>query len=211
MGNMSARPTPKPWPMKFVAIIIVVCLGAYTFLTLHFRKQGPVYRPYEDNKTKATVHRLRAAGYQRITAEVETPAEPQNGFLKLNSVSAEPATVPGGLPAELKDTLIDLPHLPDSFSAVQAAAVANPLFPYSLQFTCNLPDHHRLHGATYVYVKDEEIAIVSDFEQIEGELLARSADSTLRLSVPAGTLAPGRYEVTLVGGRESKRWTLQVH
>ena len=38
--QIAARPSPKPWPMKWVILVIVICLGAYTFLTLRYRKQN---------------------------------------------------------------------------------------------------------------------------------------------------------------------------
>jgi hypothetical protein len=61
-----------------------------------------------------------------------------------------------------------------------------------------------------VYVKEGEIAIVANFEKLSGELLARSRESTVLVTIPGGTLKPGEYRVTLVGSRNSRQWTLQV-
>ena len=54
-------------------------------------------------------------------------------------------------------------------------------------------------------------SIVPEFERLGGELLARSRDSIVLLTVPGGTFKPGRYQVVLAGSRTSSAWTLQVH
>ncbi|HEU5080435.1 MAG TPA: hypothetical protein VFT72_14580 [Opitutaceae bacterium] len=208
---MSRRPSPKPWPMKYVALAILVCLGLYTFLTLHFRKTGHVYQPYEDNKNRVVVHRLKEAGYARIPAEVERLAETQATAFNPNGALASPKNVPGGISPDLAELLIDAPRLPQSYTNVRATTEANSLFPYTLQFTCTLPDNHRLHANTYVYVKDKTIAIVNDFDQIEGDLLSRTPQSMIEVTLRAGALAKGDYVVTLVGQTKSKQWNLQVH
>jgi hypothetical protein len=197
--------------MKYVALAILLCLGAYTFLTLHFRKEGHVYQPYEDNKNRVVVRRLKEAGYARIPADFERLVDTQNTVFNPNGALAPMAPAPGGLPQELAELIIDKPRMPQSYTAVRAAAEANPLFPYTLQFTCTLSDNHRLHANTYVYVKDNAVAIVNDFDTIEGELLARTPQSTIQVTLRAGVLAKGEYVVTLVGEKESKQWTLHVH
>jgi hypothetical protein len=193
--------------MKWVALAIVVSLGLYTFLTLYFRKSSPGYRPYQDSRDRATVTRLLSAGYQRIPATVERPADLQ----RASAPTASMETRLGGLPSELNETLVDKPALPDAFSNVIAPNEANALLPYSIQFTCTLPDYKRSASDTYVYRKGDELAIVANFEHLDGELLARSKELTLRVTLPGGSLSPGTYHVTLVGARESKHWTLQVH
>ena len=62
--------------MKWIVLAIVVSLVLYTYLTLHFRKAGPAFRPYADIKDHANTVRLLDAGYQRITVEAELPADP---------------------------------------------------------------------------------------------------------------------------------------
>jgi hypothetical protein len=196
--------------MKWIVVAILLFVVAYTALTLKFRKPGRAYEPYRDNKERATVTRLRSAGFRRITATADRPAEIQRSL----SLGGQPATIapmPGGLPPELKDTLIDPPNLPQTFTEVRASSEANQLMSYTVQFTCALPDNKQLLSGAYVYLKEDELAIVTDFEKIDGELLARTRETAVQLSVPAGAIPPGTYRVTLVGARESKQWTLQVH
>ena len=191
---------------------ILVFIVIYTYLTLHYRKPGPAYRPYQDSRDHATVSRLLSAGYSRINASIELPADAQRPRVNLGSTrTADIRDLPGGLPAELAATLVDKPTLPQDFAEVNAPAEANTAFPYLTQFACTLPDNKLLANATYVYRKERELAIVPGFEHIDGELLTRNREAIILLTVPAGTLQPGTYQVTLVGSRHSKQWTLQVH
>ena len=198
--------------MKWIVLSIVISLTAYTYLTLHYRKAEPGYRPYQDSRDHATVSRLLSAGYNRITASVQLPADVRQTRVSLGSSRpAEVHEVPGGLPAELSSTLIDQPILPQDFSQISAPAEASTVIPYAVQFVCALPDNKHLPGETYVYRKDLELAIVPGFEHIDSDLLTRTREAIILLTVPVGTLQPGSYRVTLVGARHSKQWTLQVH
>ena len=78
--------------MKWIVLAIALFVGAYTFLTLYYRKSGPAYRPFQDSKEKATVQRLKSAGYRRITAFAEQPADASASTTTLLS-SAAPAQV----------------------------------------------------------------------------------------------------------------------
>ena len=53
--------------MKWVIIVIIAVLVPYTYLTLHYRKPGPAYRPYQDAQDRANVVRLLDAGYRRLS------------------------------------------------------------------------------------------------------------------------------------------------
>ena len=104
---MSAAPKDRqPWPMKWIALAILLVIVPYTFLTLHYRKQGPAFRPYEDMKNRAGVIRLLSAGFQRIPLAAQRPADPTG------ATAAATFMAPGGLPAELAATLVEPPLLP---------------------------------------------------------------------------------------------------
>ncbi len=197
--------------MKWIVLAIVGFIACYTVVTLSFRKEGPAYQPYHDAKEQATVTRLQDAGFHRVPAVVDRPAEPARTMTLSSGAAATVADAAGGLPADLQDTLIDQPRLGARFTEVRAAAKASRLLPYSIQFVCALDSHKQLFSSAYVYVRDNEIAIVPEFEAIEGALLARTQDSTVHVTIPSGTLAEGSYAVTLVGRNASKQWTLQVH
>ena len=38
----------QPWPMKWIVLAIILGIGAYTFLTLHYRKPGRAFQPYAE-------------------------------------------------------------------------------------------------------------------------------------------------------------------
>ncbi len=192
--------------MKWVVLAIIVVIVPYTYLTLHFRKPGPAFRPYEDTKNRATTARLLSTGYQRIMLGTQRPADPVR-----SGASTDVTAAPGGLPAALTGALIDQPVLPVSIDSVTATGSANSDQAYSIQFTCTLADNKAQPTGGQLYRRDGELILVPAFEKLDGGLLARTRDTTLLLTVPAGALKPGRYAVTLVGGRTSRQWTLQVH
>jgi hypothetical protein len=203
---MSAASSRKPWPMKWVVLAIVVLIVPYTYLTLHYRKPGPAFRPYEDNKNRATTVRLLSAGYQRVTLGLQRPADPARG-----RASAEIAAAAGGVPAGLGAVLIDQPLLPVSIDTVSAAGTTGAAQPYPIQFTCTLADNKAQLADGLLYHRGSELIVVPALEQLDNGLLARTRDSTSVVTIPAGTLKPGNYTVTLIGARASRRWTLQVH
>ena len=59
-------------------------------------------------------------------------------------------------------------------------------------------------------MRDGEIIIVTDFERLGGDLLARTREGYALLTVPPGSMKPGTYHVILVGEVASKAWTLTV-
>ena len=192
--------------MKWVILVIVICLGVYTFLTLRYRKESPSFAPYEDMRTRANTVRLLSAGFQRIAVPALRPAD-----AVAVPGGAAIAAAAGGLPAVLRDSLVEAPALPADYKRIVAAPDANPLLPYSLQFTCSAGDHHQQFAGAHVYVREDQVYIVPEFEQLSGELLARSRDSVVLLTVPPGILKPGTYQVSLIGARGSRTWALQVH
>jgi hypothetical protein len=191
--------------MKWVALVVLLVIGPYTFLRWHYRKPAEAFEPYHDLKDQANTKRLLSAGFSRITLEADRPAEP---FRPENA--AVISSAPGGVTAGLAETLIDRPVLPTEILAVTAPAEANTFFAYSAEFTCALPDFRQQPGSVHLYVRDEEITIVPDFERLTGDLNARTRQEVIRVTVPAGRLKPGTYQVTLVGERASRAWTLLV-
>lgn len=192
--------------MKWIILSIVLCLGAYTLLTLHYRKQNPAYQPYSEMKNRANTMRLLSAGYQRVTVVVERPAD---RVVVRSGAVITPAA--GGLPEELRTTLVDQPPLPTDYANVSAADSVSALLAYPIQFTCSIADNHHQPTGAQLYLKDGWLVIVPEIESLDGQLLARSRDNPLLLTLPAGTLKPGRYQVALIGSRRSPTWTLQVN
>lgn len=204
---MSLPPKQRqPWPMKWVVLAIVLFIVPYTFLTLHYRKPGPAYRPYQDMKDRANTARLLSAGYQRITLDAERPTE---SAVAIGAASASAA--PGGLPDDLRATLVEPPLLPADILTVSAAAAASAHAAYPIQFTCTVPDNKQQLAGAELYLKGDEVIITPDFELLTGGLLTRSRENLVLLTIPPGTLKPGRYRLTLAAKSGSRTWMLQVH
>src|SRR5690349_2827030 len=106
----------QPWPMKWIVLAIVLLIVPYTIMTLHYRKAGPAFQPYEDLKNRANVSRLLAAGYQRIPLVAQRPADSGRAT---GGATILPA--PAGLPEDLKSTLVEPISLPMEITAVTAA------------------------------------------------------------------------------------------
>ena len=191
----------KPWPMKLIVVLMILFIVPYTYLSLHYRKAGSV-QPYQDVKERI---RDAQAGYQkRVTLEVSRPADGQ-------TVAAAVAAAPGGLPSDLRTTFIAPPVLPARIGAVDAAPSTDGSQPYTIQFNCTLDELTAQLAGAHLYLKGAEIVIVTDFELLPSGLAARSRSNVVRLTVPGGALDPGKYQMTLVGARDSKTWPLQVH
>jgi hypothetical protein len=195
----------QPWPMKWVVLAIVLVIVPYTFISLRYRKPGKPFEPAADMKNRANVARLLSAGYQRIALPAELPADPLRGA---TSATIQPAS--GGLPAELRSTLVATPLLPSAITIVSAPPAVSALQPYSFRFACTLPDQRRQPAGADLYLKGNELIIAPDYEKLSGELLARTNDNVIQVTVPAGTLKAGRYHATIVGQQSSRAWSFEV-
>lgn len=191
--------------MKWVVLVIVVCLAAYTILTLRYRKENPAFRPYEDMQKRADVARLLSAGYQRIALTAERPADPPR-----TPGGATVSTLEGGLPADLRSTLVTAPLLPVEITSVTAASLAKSQENYAIHFTCTQPNTPQQLAGADLYVRGEQLVLVPRFEYLARELVPRSPASAVLLTIPAGALKPGRYTATLVAERASKSWPLEL-
>jgi hypothetical protein len=198
------RKTRKPWPMKWILLAIILFIPLYTWLTLHYRRPGPAFRPYQDMRDRADVVRLLKAGYRRVAIEASRPAEEPAGA----RTAALPA--PGGLPEELKKTLIESPLLPLQIDSVSADSTASSAIDYRIGLSYTLADNKRQLSGAHLYERAGEIVVVADFERLDGGLLARTRQGYALLTVPPGSIQPGTYRVTLVGERTSRLWTLNV-
>ncbi|MBC8040061.1 MAG: hypothetical protein H7Y06_05925 [Opitutaceae bacterium] len=199
----------KPWPMKWVALAILVMIVPYTILTVKYRKASPAYQPYEDSKQRANVMRLLDAGFQRINVTAERPADPQNIVRAMNTL-AETTPADAGLTESLTSTLVEIPQLPASFSSVSASRESASLLPYPVLFTCTLTDQKHQLGGAQVFVRGQQIVIVPQFEPLDGDLTARSKENPVLITIPGGALKSGDYTVHLAGTTQSKQWSLTI-
>lgn len=191
--------------MKWIVLAIVLMIVPYTILTLRYRKPGPAFKPYEDMKHRANVSRLLAAGYQRIPLHAQRPADGARA-----SGGANITTAPGGLPSELRSTLVETPLLPAEITSVAAAATASSLQPYLIQLTCTLPSDKQQLGGAELFVREGSLVITPTFEPVAGDLQSRSREAAVLLTIPANAVKTGKYTVTVVGEKSSRTWSLEM-
>jgi len=190
--------------MKWIVLAIALFVPAYTWLTLRYRRPGPAFKPYQDMRDRADVVRLLRAGYKRVSIDASRPAD------SIREAGLVTAPAPGGLPDELRRTLVEPPLLPLSIGSVSAAPTAVSGIDYSIGLTYTLTDNKRQLSGAHLYEREGEIIIVADFERLDGGLLSRTREGAALLIVPPGALKPGTYRVTVVGESASKTWTLRV-
>jgi hypothetical protein len=203
---MPARLQPKPWSMKWIVISILLFVPIYTYLTLHYRRSGPVYEPYAEARDRAMTERLLAAGYRRVTLTATRPTESLRISARATIIAA-----PGGLPADLTTALTAAPLPPARVTHVIAARETNATQPYLIDFTAMLPDEKEELLDAQLYLREDRLVLVPNFERVPGGLLVRSPETEVRLTVPAGILPPGHYHVTLIATHESQSWMLFVN
>lgn len=191
--------------MKWIILAILLAIVPYTIVTLKYRKEGPAFRPYEDMKNRANVSRLLAAGYQRIALPAHRPADGTRA-----PGGAAITTAPGGVPAELRSTLVEPPLLPSEIVGVAAAPTGNQLHDYTIHFSSVLPSDQQHLGGAELYVRGEALVLVPTFERIDGNLLTRSRQADVLVTIPAGALKPGNYTLTLVAEKASRTWPLEI-
>jgi hypothetical protein len=189
--------------MKGIVIATITFIAAYTYVNLHYRKPGRPFEPYRDAQERA---RLAGAGFERITARAVRSAS-----LRLPAAPVAAQGIPGGLPADLAGGLLDKPLLPAAIGEVSGPAAADASEPASVQFVCTLGDDRQQLTGAKLYVKEGSLFIVPAFERLAPGLVARSRRDVVMVTVPAGSLRPGRYQVTVVGADQSRRWSMQVH
>ena len=187
--------------MRWIVLGMILFIVPYTYINLHYRKPGAAYLPYDDLHERECLGR---AGYTRVTARLTRPADG-------GSVPADGEPAPGGLPEALRASMHEPPLLVAAIAAVSAPASAASFSSYKIRFVGSQDDNREQPADAHLYVKDHAIFVVPGYERLGGDLLSRTRESVLMITVPSGALDPGTYRVTLVGRNASRAWTLQVH
>jgi hypothetical protein len=103
------------------------------------------------------------------------------------------------------------PLLPAAIGGVFAPAELRGATPYAIEFACLLADDAQQLSGCALYIKGSDVYIVPTFERLPNGLTARTRQNLIALTFPPDALAPGGYQIILVGVSGSKRWRLQVH
>ena len=192
--------------MKWISLAIILFMAGYTLVTLQYRKPNKAYEPYNDMKERGQTRNLLSAGYQRIPVRVDRPNNPER-----HESTVVVKTIAGDIPHTLRESLFDQPVMADSYYQLNAGVHANTLMPYVLSVQSVKMDVKHQISAAFVYVRGDRIFIVPEIKKLEGGILSRRPDNTMRLIIPGGAFRPGNYQVTLAGAKFSLSWPLQVH
>lgn len=191
--------------MKWVALVTVVGIAIYTWLTLQFRKPGPPSEPWSDQRARAELAVLAEAGWAKsevpFEAVIEFPASRGN-------VSIGPAMPVVGL---LRDMTLDPWHLPIEVTASMAPAEWSAGQPYTAYLKLELDTDRMQIGGFTVFRKNAHLILVPRWERVPGDLIARSRTASGRLLFAAGDVPPGEYTVTVVAIKSCATWRLAVH
>jgi len=207
---MTAQPNrapPKPWPMKWIVLAIVVFMVGYTAVNFWFRKPGKPYRPYQDAQDRATTARLLAAGWHKIPLETRRPVE-----------KPDPADTPvavtrdwPGLGSDLTEKFAEKPKLLATIDRVIAPATVARGGDYSLTFTASLSDLKVQAGEFSLYQHGNELVLIPTVENLPGQqLMSRWNDSTYTATFSTAALPPGRYTARIVAQGPAATWIFTV-
>jgi hypothetical protein len=191
--------------MGWIILAMILFIAPYTYLTLHYRKPGPSYQPYQDAKEKTVLART---GYTRISLP---SAQPASGLLlPVQGLKAQVSHLVGGLTPDLTAALGSGINLPETIDSVAAPSVFETGKTYPLSYSCSTRDLHHALASTRLYVKGSEVYFLTDFEALVGGLSARGTHSVVALELPAVALEAGAYTFIVVGKTTSLSWKVLV-
>jgi len=196
--------------MKWVVVAILVFVVGYTVVMLLYRKPDKPYRPYQDSADRATTLKLLKSGYQRITIQAQSLGIGETLDVVHGGEKAALKAHSGGLEAELAASLATKPLLPDSYLSASAAASVSSAKEYLIRAEAKLPDNNRIISSAFLFRKGTDAYLVPVFEAPSGKLQARFRETTLLLTLPAGSLPAGTHNLTLVGSKRSLTWQILV-
>jgi hypothetical protein len=207
MSAADHRPPPKPWPMKWVAVAIVVFVVGYTVVNFYFRKPGRAYRPYQDAQDRATTARLLAAGWQKMPADARRPVEKP----ATDDVPAAVTRAAAGLGPDLTPDFAEPPKLLTSIDSVVAPSSVAHGADYGAYFTASISNQKAQVGDLALYRRGTELVLIPSTEPLPGkDLMSRWSDSTYCVNFSTANLPPGRYQVRIVAQGPALAWSFTV-
>ncbi len=204
---MTARPTSKPWPMKWVVVAIVVFVVGYTVVNLVFRKPGRAYRPYQDAQDRATTARLLAAGWQKMPVDARRPVEKP----ATDDVPAAVTRAAVGLGPDLATNFAEQPKLLTTIDRVVAPGGVSRGADYCAYFTASISSQKAQVGDLTLYRRGAELVLIPSTEPLPGkDLMSRWSDSTYCVNFSTTNLPAGRYQVRIVAQGPALAWSFTV-
>lgn len=207
MSAANRHSPPKPWPMKWIVVAIVVFAVGYTAVNFYFRKPGKAYRPYQDAQDRATTARLLAAGWHKLPLDTRRPVEKP----ATDDTPAAITRASVGLGLDLDPNFAEKPKLVASIDRVTAPASVARGQDYSLYFTVSLTDQKAQVGDLTLFHRANDLVLIPSLEKLPGkELMSRWNDSHYAATFSTAALPPGRYTVRIVAQGPAATWSFTV-
>lgn len=204
MEDIPTNPTPekKPWPMRWVAVVILVYIVGYTAINVVFRKPEPPHEPYAEAQERRQMRTIRASmmGWTRLVVEPwQAPANSAHDEpVVLGKRDGDPPAIEALVPQEVMMIAPGKPHLYPAADEVSATAVASPGEPLHLSIrfseTVGLPPV----GEPLAYAKEGELHIFLQEESGVRTLWKSLAPaSIIGLALPPEGFTPGPWKGNL--------------
>ncbi len=201
----SRKPARQPWPLWPVAVAIVISLAGYTYFRLAYAKTAKPHEPFADNQRRVESDKLKAAGWERTDAAYEAVVELPAAEAAVRALVIRPEAA-----ENLHQLSTENWHLPVEYTALAAPARLAAGGNCTLHFQAEL-DQARAHIVDFdCYRKESDLVLLPRWEPYPEELTPRRPRTTGRITIPAATLPPGTYRVTLPALKQSSQWDLVV-
>jgi hypothetical protein len=203
----------KPWPMKWIVLVIAVYIAGYTFINIAYRKPaGSAHEPAAEARERSlrTVQ-TTMNGWSRVACELaemvpSSDAEPA-------AVAAKPLPKPldRNLPPDLPMIMPGEPALHPAEITVTARGRVSASAP--LRVRLDFPGGAAVpaFGEVLAYFKDRHLYLfIQDQRHVAPDSQPTPAASPLHLVLPPATLTAGTWQASAFTASQAFEWTFTV-
>jgi len=205
MSDRQPTAQPKPWPMKWVVLVIAIFIVAYTFINFRYRKPGKGHEPAAEMRQRVAAARLKEAGWEKLPVSTRRPAE---------RISGDDAPISRGifgLGLDFNTALVDKPGLLRSIDQVTAPATVEAGADYTACFTGTLTDLRYQLADIELFRRGNELVLLPTIEHLPGkELYSRWNDASYCVSFSTQALRPGAYQISLFAQGPAAKWNFII-
>lgn len=199
------KPPRKPWPMSGVAVAIVICLAAYTYVRIKYSKPNHGHEPFAEARQRVESAKLKQNGWERFDIAWERTVDFPEPRGNVRTVDARPP-----LREDLLKSTNENWYLPIEYLRVTAPAEVAAADSYTVYAEAQLDGARAQIVSFDAYRKGADVLLVPRTEQIPAELIPRTVKPSGRMLWPAGKLPAGQYRVLLLANRQAAEWDLRV-